>query len=83
MLEYGYSGELFDCGWRYVHAFLMGVYVRADDAAIAAAVDAYLAIYPAVIIWRLHMSIKKKLALSLALGLGAWYVPFPLLCMLY
>lgn len=40
-------------------------------AAIAAAVDAYLAVYPAVIIWRLHMSIKKKIGLSLALGLGA------------
>ena len=39
--------------------------------AIAAAVDAYLAIYPAVVIWKLHMSIKKKVGLSLALGLGA------------
>ncbi|OJJ79331.1 uncharacterized protein ASPGLDRAFT_94088, partial [Aspergillus glaucus CBS 516.65] len=38
---------------------------------IAAAVDAYLAIYPAVIIWNLHMGIKKKLGLSFALGLGA------------
>lgn len=45
---------------------------------IAAAVDAYLAIYPAVVIWKLHMGIKKKLGLSFALGLGTWYV-FPLL----
>lgn len=41
-------------------------------AAIAAAVDAYLANYPALIIWNLHMSLKKKIGLSLALGLGAW-----------
>lgn len=46
----------------------------ADLAGIAAAVDAYLAIYPAVIIWNLHMGIKKKLGLSFALGLGTWYV---------
>lgn len=45
----------------------------ADSTAIAAAVDAYLAIYPAQIIWNLHMSLKKKIGLSLALGLGAWY----------
>lgn len=45
----------------------------ANSAAIAAAVDAYLAIYPAQIIWNLHMSLKKKIGLSLALGLGAWY----------
>lgn len=55
----------------------------ANCAAIAAAVDAYLAIYPAQIIWNLHMSLKKKIGLSLALGLGAWYVPMLSLLYLY
>jgi len=52
-------------------------------AGIAAAVDAYLAIYPAVIIWNLHMGIKKKLGLSFALGLGAWYVTLLHFCCIY
>ncbi|ODM14610.1 hypothetical protein SI65_09955 [Aspergillus cristatus] len=54
---------------------LMGMTVLVDYSivvgGIAAAVDAYLAIYPTVIIWNLHMGIKKKLGLSFALGLGA------------
>lgn len=43
-------------------------------SAIAAAVDVYLAIYPAVIIWNLHMGTKRKIGLCFAPGLGAWYV---------
>ncbi|KAJ5034687.1 hypothetical protein NUH16_006130 [Penicillium rubens] len=38
---------------------------------LSAVVDLYLAIYPTVILLRLQMSIKKKLALCAALGLGA------------
>lgn len=34
--------------------------------------DLYLAIYPAVVLWRLQMNIKKKLGLSIALGFGIW-----------
>lgn len=33
--------------------------------------DLYLAVYPAVVLFRLQMQLKKKVALSLALGAGA------------
>jgi len=36
-------------------------------------VDLVLAIYPATVLWQLQMHWKKKLALSIALGLGAVY----------
>ncbi|KAJ5835420.1 hypothetical protein N7447_001446 [Penicillium robsamsonii] len=38
---------------------------------LSAVVDLYLAIYPTVVLLRLQMSLKKKLALCAALGLGA------------
>ncbi|KAH8692618.1 hypothetical protein BGW36DRAFT_23334 [Talaromyces proteolyticus] len=38
--------------------------------ALSAFVDLYLAIYPSVVLWKLKMSSKKKMALSAALGLG-------------
>jgi hypothetical protein len=40
------------------------------QTALSAFVDLYLAIYPAIVLWKLHMSTKKKLALMAALGLG-------------
>jgi hypothetical protein len=43
--------------------------------AFSALFDFYLALYPATVIWRLHMNLKKKLILSIALGFGVWYVP--------
>ncbi|KAJ5773815.1 hypothetical protein N7457_008711 [Penicillium paradoxum] len=39
--------------------------------ALSAVVDLYLAIYPTVILMKLQMSLKKKVALCAALGLGA------------
>jgi hypothetical protein len=42
--------------------------------AFSAFVDLYLAIYPAVVLFNLQMSFKKKLALSFALGIGSVYV---------
>jgi hypothetical protein len=39
--------------------------------AISAAVDLYLAVYPAVILYGLRINLKTKLALSVALGLGS------------
>ncbi|EWY80017.1 hypothetical protein FOYG_16816 [Fusarium oxysporum NRRL 32931] len=36
----------------------------------SAVVDFYLALYPAVVLWSLQMHLKKKLALSVALGFG-------------
>jgi hypothetical protein len=39
--------------------------------ALSAMVDLYLAVYPAVILFKLQMNLRKKLALSIALGLGS------------
>ncbi|EED19712.1 conserved hypothetical protein [Talaromyces stipitatus ATCC 10500] len=39
--------------------------------ALSAFVDLYLAIYPSVVLWKLNMSVKKRLALMGALGLGS------------
>ncbi|KAH9239043.1 hypothetical protein K456DRAFT_1827471 [Colletotrichum gloeosporioides 23] len=36
----------------------------------SAFLDFYLAIYPAVVLWRLQMSMKKKIGLTIALGMG-------------
>ncbi|KAJ5587181.1 uncharacterized protein N7459_002946 [Penicillium hispanicum] len=41
------------------------------NGAFSAFVDLYLAIYPGVILFRLQMSIRKKIALTAALGLGS------------
>lgn len=47
--------------------------------AFSAFVDLYLAIYPGFVLFSLQMSIRKKIALTAALGLGAVYVhPLPL-----
>ena len=43
--------------------------------AISAAVDFYLALYPALVLYKLRMNRRKKIALSIALGLGSMYVP--------
>jgi hypothetical protein len=40
-------------------------------SALSAAMDLYLAVYPAVILARLQMNIKKKMALATALGIGS------------
>ncbi|KAF4783148.1 integral membrane protein [Colletotrichum scovillei] len=37
----------------------------------SAFVDVYLAVYPSIVLYRLQMPIKKKVALSFALGIGA------------
>ncbi|KAF4907032.1 hypothetical protein CGCF415_v007546 [Colletotrichum fructicola] len=43
--------------------------------AYSAALDLYLAIYPATVLMRLQMNIKKKLILSVALGIGSmWFL---------
>ncbi len=41
---------------------------------VSAVFDFYLAIYPTIVLFSLQMNWKKKLALSLALGFGYWYV---------
>ncbi len=37
----------------------------------SAAVDFYLAVYPAIVLFHLQMPMKKKLGLSVALGFGS------------
>jgi hypothetical protein len=44
---------------------------KLTTSALSAAMDLYLAVYPAVILARLQMNIKKKLALASALGIGS------------
>jgi hypothetical protein len=39
--------------------------------ALSAFMDLYLAVYPAVILARLQMNMKKKVALGVALGIGS------------
>ncbi|OLN83433.1 hypothetical protein CCHL11_03055 [Colletotrichum chlorophyti] len=39
--------------------------------AYSAALDLYLAVYPATVLMRLQMNIKKKMVLSIALGIGS------------
>lgn len=41
----------------------------------SAFVDLYLAIYPGLVLVRLGIKRKKKIALTIALGLGCMYVP--------
>jgi len=41
-------------------------------AALSGFVDLYLAVYPATVLWKLKINIKKKIGLSVALGLGLW-----------
>ncbi|TDZ24157.1 hypothetical protein Cob_v003393 [Colletotrichum orbiculare MAFF 240422] len=46
-------------------------YYSVYAGAISAVTDVYLAVYPAVVLFGLQMSLKKKIGLSLALGVGA------------
>lgn len=41
-----------------------------SDTAISAFVDLYMAVYPSFVLFRLQMSLRKKIALSITLGLG-------------
>ena len=55
--------------WRY--ASCPTGPVEANWIALSAFVDLYLAIYPTTVLLNLHMSLRKRLALSAALGLGS------------
>ena len=44
---------------------------KLTQTALSAAMDLYLAVYPAVILARLQMNIRKKMALASALGIGS------------
>ncbi|TDZ23990.1 hypothetical protein Cob_v003353 [Colletotrichum orbiculare MAFF 240422] len=47
------------------------VYVAIVTGAYSAALDLYLAVYPATVLMKLQMNIRKKIALSVALGIGS------------
>ena len=49
---------------------------------LSAATDLYLAIYPAIVLFHLQLPIRKKLALSAALGIGSMYMTQPSLSLL-
>jgi hypothetical protein len=42
--------------------------------AFSAFVDLYLAVYPALVLFNLQLNMKKKIALSCALGIGSMWV---------
>lgn len=41
----------------------------------SAFLDLYLAVYPSIVLYKLQMTRKKKIALCGALGIGSMYVP--------
>lgn len=47
------------------------VYDELTIVALSAAMDLYLAVYPAYVLAGLQMNMKKKLALATALGIGS------------
>jgi hypothetical protein len=47
----------------------------ADYVALSALVDLFLAVYPATVLWKLQMNRKKKIGLSVILGMGILFVP--------
>lgn len=56
---------------RQVRSFCFSVY-RAEltITALSGSIDLFLAIYPATVLWKLQMNRKKKIGLSVTLGLG-------------
>ncbi|KAK2037188.1 integral membrane protein [Colletotrichum somersetense] len=61
--DFSISGKCFSTD------ILVGFCIYAGS--FSAFVDVYLAIYPAVVLFRLQMPLKKKIALSCALGIGS------------
>lgn len=66
-----YYNLLYYCQWRYVSRDIKFENLTDRMTAISAAVDLYLTIYPAVVLYGLQLNIKKKVAFSAALCLGA------------
>ncbi|KAL2812682.1 hypothetical protein BDW59DRAFT_176925 [Aspergillus cavernicola] len=52
-------------------SILVGYAIFTGPIAISAFVDLYLAVYPAIVLARLQITLKKKLPLCVALGMGA------------
>jgi hypothetical protein len=52
-------------------SFTLGRKLTKRVVAFSAFVDIYLAIYPTVVLMKLQMNLKKKLALCCALGIGS------------
>lgn len=66
-------GQLCNVYRRYVFQDL-NLDISSNRPAYSAFIDLYLAIYPTTVLMKLHMSLRKRLALCAALGLGAMYV---------
>ncbi|KAF2262888.1 hypothetical protein CC78DRAFT_437964, partial [Lojkania enalia] len=49
----------------------IGVHYSEGASAFSAFVDFYLSVYPAVVLYKIQISMKKKIALSAALGVGS------------
>ncbi|KAH7122175.1 hypothetical protein B0J13DRAFT_589464 [Dactylonectria estremocensis] len=61
--------------WALPSLYMGGPYVLVDFAifaeSLSAFTDLYLAAYPAFVLWTLQMNLRKKVALSVALGVGS------------
>lgn len=55
------------CRWGLDFQVVLGIYTTIA----CAVVDLYLAVYPACVLSQLQMSRRKKIALSIALGIGS------------
>lgn len=71
-----YSSFAYYASSKYAPVLTFSTSAAMTDRALAysALVDLYLAVYPAVIFRGLNFSVRKKIALSCALGLGVLYV---------
>lgn len=66
------ASQLCDRSGRFVLLCCQGIQLsRLTEPAVSAFMDLYLAVYPATVLAKLQMSIKKKFAFSIALGIGA------------
>ncbi|KAL0943430.1 uncharacterized protein CTRU02_201316 [Colletotrichum truncatum] len=61
--DFSIEGTCFDVSILVAYCIYAG--------AFSAFVDVYLAVYPAIVLFRLQMATKKKVALSCALGIGS------------
>jgi hypothetical protein len=61
---------IYSAGNVYLGILETTIFAHNAISVISATTDAYLAIYPAIVLSRLNISLKKKVALSIALGLG-------------
>ena len=77
-------GEVRHLHWGLVQHFILPSLDRNSGhdtdmsflVAVSAATDLYLSAYPAIVLFGLQLPLRKKLALTAALGIGSVYVKY-------